>query len=80
MDELCLHWSQVAERRGGGVLRHPGMDSASCCVVLAATADGNAFSFSIILPASPAPRVLVAADPVLARVCRSWFKMRLLQR
>ena len=41
MDELCLHWSQVAERRGGGVLRHPGMDSASCCVVLAATADGN---------------------------------------
>ena len=41
MDELCLHWSQVAERRGGGVLRHPGMDSASCAIVLAATADGN---------------------------------------
>ena len=41
MDELCLHWGQVAERRHGGVLRHHGMDTAGCCVILAATADGN---------------------------------------
>ena len=34
-------WADTRERRGGGVLRHPGMDSASCAIVLAATADGN---------------------------------------
>ena len=41
MDELCLHWGQVGERRQSGVLRHHGMDTASATVILAATADGN---------------------------------------
>ena len=41
MDELSLHWSQVMERRNGGVLRHHGMETSTCSVILAATADGN---------------------------------------
>ena len=41
MDELCLHWAQVGERRQSGVLRHHGMETASATVILAATADGN---------------------------------------
>ena len=41
MDELSLHWGQVVERRNGGVLRHHGMETSSCSVILAATADGN---------------------------------------
>ena len=51
MDELCIHWSQVQERRGGGsgVLRHHGMDTSSCSIMLAATADGNLLPPFLIL-------------------------------
>jgi len=43
MDELCLHFSTLhnqAEKRTC-VLRHPGMESSHCTVILSATADGN---------------------------------------
>ena len=53
MDELCVHWGQVAERRHGGVLRHHGMETASCCVILAATADGNLLPPFLVIKVSP---------------------------
>lgn len=41
MDEMCFHFSQVTEKKTSCVLRHPGMESSNCTVILAATADGN---------------------------------------
>ena len=57
MDELCLHWAGLGDKRSPTtVLRQvqrstlstvlyyvvqPGLDSANCAVLLAATADGN---------------------------------------
>jgi len=41
MDELCFHFSQATDKKTSCVLRHPGMESSNCTVILAATADGN---------------------------------------
>merc|ERR1719264_1618129 len=43
MDELCLHFSTVHNQpeKRTCLLRHPGMESSHCTVILSATADGN---------------------------------------
>ena len=41
MDEMCFHFSQVTDKKTSCALRHPGMESSNCTVILAATADGN---------------------------------------
>lgn len=42
MDELCFHFQQASDKKSSScVLRHPGMESSNCTVILAATADGN---------------------------------------
>jgi len=63
MDELCFHFSQVTEKKTSCVLRHSGMDSSNCTVILAATADGNLLPPFVVFKADSESNLASEAPP-----------------
>jgi len=58
MDELCFHFQQASDKKSSScVLRHPGMESSNCTVILAATADGNLLPPFVVFKSDSEPHL-----------------------